>query len=262
MTGRPSAIVGGRLVLTVEGAAMLAAALRAAARSAARDGLVVNADAPPTDFAWLLAHAAAATSSARPAAIVNGSLTLNRRGAQLAAAALRAAASAAHRAGIDYQGRTEYCAYEWMLAQCDVIGAGSEVGNVGQPWRLVVPNSSPVPELLTAAEAGAIIGITPRAVVARIHAGELAARQVGRQWVITEYDARHAAQDGNGHDEVYRQPGHQDRQRRGEHGSDTAVAPSEVASPDQRGRTNGCLGPGEPALDGASGRRGRREVGA
>ena len=138
-------IVGGRLVLTVEGAAMLAAALRAAARSAARDGLVVDADAPPTDFAWLLAHAAAATSSARPAAIVNGSLTLNRRGAQLAAAALRAAASAAHRAGIDYQGRTEYCAYEWMLAQCDVIGAGSEVGNVGQPWRLVVPSSSPVP---------------------------------------------------------------------------------------------------------------------
>lgn len=84
---RPSAIVGGRLVLTAEGSAMLAAALRAAARSAVRDGLAVNADPPPTDFAWLLAHAdaAAAASSARPAAIVNGSLTLNRRGAQPAA---------------------------------------------------------------------------------------------------------------------------------------------------------------------------------
>jgi hypothetical protein len=125
---------------------------------------------------------------------------LNRRGAEMFAAALRRIAALARTDGVDYRSRGRYDDFAWTLAQADTVAAGrapvSADGNGGQGWQLVMPSSAPVPELLTTRQAAGIIGITPRAVAARIARGELPACKVGREWLVTEYDARHAARNG------------------------------------------------------------------
>ena len=66
MTGRPSAIVGGELVLDRRGAAMVTAALRISARTAGRNGVDYRGRGQWDDFAWLLAQAdIVATGTAR-----------------------------------------------------------------------------------------------------------------------------------------------------------------------------------------------------
>lgn len=112
------------------------------------------------------------------------------------AAALRLAAKAAGRNGVDFKGRAQYDAFSWLLTQADLVASGSAAGNGGQRLRGDLPSSALVPELLTTRQAAKIIGVTPRAVAKRIKAGQLPARKVGKEWAITEYDARCAAQNG------------------------------------------------------------------
>ena len=152
----------------------------------------------------------------RPSAIIGGSLVLDRRGAAMIAAALRLAAKAAGRNGIDYQGRAAYDDYAWLLAQADLVAAGSPAGTAEGTFRVDLPSSAGVPDLLTTAGAAAILGVSPRAVVKRIEAGTLPARRVGREWAITEYDVRRAARpDGRRRDAGRDVPGRLGRRAAG-----------------------------------------------
>ena len=135
----------------------------------------------------------------RPSAIVAGQLVLTRDGARMLASALRIAARAAGRNGVDVPGRNHYDAYQWLLAQADLVAegrtgpAGAADGTPPRPFRVLLPSSGPAPELLTTRQAAEILGVTPRAVLKQIMAGDLPARRYGREWLATEYDVRHAA---------------------------------------------------------------------
>jgi excisionase family DNA binding protein len=193
----------------------------------------------------------------RPSYIVGGQLVLDRDGARMVAAALRLAAKAAGRNGADYRGRAQWDDFEWLLAQADIVAAGSAGGTGGEPFTVELPSSGPVPELLTTAQAAQLMGVTARAVTARIERGDLPARRVGREWAITEYDVRrHAARDGRRADDGRRGvPGHlaglgerpgadeadpgrdgRDRERRRGQRPDTALAPGPLPGPAPGGR--------------------------
>ena len=132
----------------------------------------------------------------RPSAIIGDRLLLTRHGAAMVAAAIELAMKAAGANGVDYAGRTAYDDVAWLLAQARTVAAGAAAGTSGQRFTVVMPSSAPVPELLTTGQAAAIMRLSTRAVVKRIEAGQLPARKVGREWLITEYDARCAANGG------------------------------------------------------------------
>lgn len=135
----------------------------------------------------------------RPSWIVAGNLVLNRRGAAMLADALDAAMKYAAVNGVNYQGRSAYSDVEWLRTQAGLVAsgrtgpAGSADGTAAVPFRLEMPSSAPVPELLTVRQAAKILRVTPRAVTKRIKAGDIPARRYGREWLMTEYDVRHAA---------------------------------------------------------------------
>ena len=178
--------------------------------------------------------------------IVGDRLVLDRRGAALVQTALEVAMTTAQRNGVRYRGGDHWDDVAWLHAQAPTVAAGSAAGTVGHRFEVVMPSSAPVPELLTSRQAAAILRISPRAVVKRIEAGQLPARRVGREWLITEYDARHAA--GNGRadaeadagqaapDDDHGPAGRPARRRRHRVGQDPAVAAELLARPGHGGR--------------------------
>ena len=170
-----------------------------------------------------------------PAEVVGGRLLLTASGARIVAAALRLAARAAVRDGIDYRGRPAADEFTVLLAMAEAQAAGSAAGNESRAWRVVVPSSD---RTLTTGQAAAILGIGPRAVVARIARGELPARKVGGQWLISEHDARRVAPDGRrdaGRDVPGRPAGRRDRPGRADE-ADPAQAAGIVNAAARAGR--------------------------
>lgn len=105
------------------------------------------------------------------------------------AAAFRLAARAARADGIDYRTRAGAGDYARLLALYETAAAADSAGNgngIGRTVRVVAPSG----ELVTTAEAARILGIKPRAVLARIARGELPARRAGHQWLIRREDVR------------------------------------------------------------------------
>jgi hypothetical protein len=78
----------------------------------------------------------------RPSQIVGDALVLNAEGAAMLAAALRLAAKAAGRNGVDFKGRAQYDAFSWLLTQADLVASGSAAGNGGQRLRVDLPSSA------------------------------------------------------------------------------------------------------------------------
>ena len=141
------------------------------------------------------------TPPERPAFRVLGEpgARLTPRGCAMVVVALELAARQAGQAGVNYRGRDRYGDFEWLLEVCRagaVTGGDSAAGTAEATFTVVMPSSAPVPELLTTGQAAAIMRLSTRAVVKRIEAGQLPARKVGREWLITEYDARCAANGG------------------------------------------------------------------
>jgi excisionase family DNA binding protein len=151
----------------------------------------------------------------RPSRIVHGTgeLVLTPRGAALVLAALELSLRNAP-PGYRFAAEHGDSDFAWLRAQCRLVASGQAAANGAaggtgaRPFRVVVPSSAPVPELLTTKQAARIMHVSPRAVVKRIEAGQLPARRVGREWAITEYDARCAANgrtDGR-HTDAHDQP--------------------------------------------------------
>ena len=134
--------------------------------------------------------------TSRPSAIVGDRLILDRHGAAIVLAALELAITQANRAGARYRGRDRYSDFQWVYEQARLIASGTAAGTPGTPFRVAMPSSAPMPELLTTRQAAKILGVSARAVTKQISAGQLPARRVGREWVVTEYDVRHAARNG------------------------------------------------------------------
>ena len=145
-----------------------------------------------------------------PAFRVHGEpcVRLTPRGCRMVLAALDAALKLANRSGVDYRGRSQFGEFETLREVCR-LGAQppsptsgvSPDGTTPVPFRVTLPSSGPIPELLTTREAASILGITRRAVRKRITAGDLPARRYGRELLMLEYDVRHAARNGRRHAE-------------------------------------------------------------
>ena len=135
-------------------------------------------------------------SRVRPSVIAGEDLVLNRDGARLVVAALELALRQAGRDGLDVRKRAGWTDVEWLLASARAVAAGNTpaaagtaAGTAEGSFRVDLPDSAPVQEMLTTAGAANLLGVTPRAVVKRIAAGRLPATRVGREWAISEWDA-------------------------------------------------------------------------
>jgi excisionase family DNA binding protein len=123
----------------------------------------------------------------------------------MVATALDAAIRLAERDGVSYQGRSQWDDVSWLREQARLVAEGrtgpaspdSADGTPPARFELVMPSSAPAPELLTVRQAAGVLRVTSRAVVKRIRAGQLPARRYGREWLMTEYDVRHAARNGD-----------------------------------------------------------------
>jgi excisionase family DNA binding protein len=198
------------------------------------------------------------TGQERPSRIVHGSgeVVLNAKGAAMVLAALDLALAGAP-PGYRFAAGHGDSDFAWLRRQCELVasgtGTGAAAGTEPRRFTLVMPSSGPVPELLTTRQAAEVIHISPRAVVKRIEAGQLPAVKVGREWAITEYDARSAARTGGGDgrqaDPDDGGPGRPARRRRGQVGADPAVAGAVLGGPDHGGRPGG--GPGGDDAAGA-----------
>jgi excisionase family DNA binding protein len=129
----------------------------------------------------------AAQRTGPPSHIDAGRLVLDARGAAMVAAALRIAAKAAGRDGVDVHGRTRWDDFSWLLKQADLVAGGTATGTAESSWTLELPASDAT---WSTAQAAGLLGISVRAVVKAISAGRLPATRHGRAWVLREADVR------------------------------------------------------------------------
>ena len=118
-------------------------------------------------------------------------LVLDAEDARVVAAALKIAARAALKDGIDYRHRGRYDRFARILAMAEAAAAGSGTGTGCDPDGPPVASS----EWLSTSEAASLLGVGARAVLARIARGELPAFRVGARWLIRRQDVWLAARD-------------------------------------------------------------------
>jgi hypothetical protein len=140
------------------------------------------------------------TPAERPSRMVHGAreLTLTARGCALVLAALELALRNAP-PGYRFAAEHGDSDFAWLRHQCRLVagqapGQVSASGQQARPFTVTMPPSDvPLGELLTARQAAPIIGVSARQVGRMIDAGLLPGRKVGREWITTNYAARHAA---------------------------------------------------------------------
>jgi hypothetical protein len=117
----------------------------------------------------------------------DGRLVLTARGARMVAVALRLAARAAARNGVDYRARPAAGQFAALLAMADRAAAaaapvavpGNDRDGTGPPGRSW---------LATTRQAADVLGVSPRTVRWRVQRGLLAGRRAGHAWLVVLND--------------------------------------------------------------------------